>query len=45
VVLKILQAATHFETQLDLSTPFRNFPVIRLHKKCSCVCTIEDRND
>jgi len=45
VVLKILQAATHFETQLGRSTPFRNFPVIGLHIRCSCVCTIEDHND
>jgi len=37
VVFNIFQVATHFETQFDLSTSFRNFPV--RHMKCSCVCT------
>jgi len=35
VVFNIFQVATHFETQFDLSTSFRNFPVrhMKLHKK------------
>jgi len=43
VVFNIFQAATHFETQFNLSTPFQKFPVGPT--KCSCVCTIENHND
>ena len=43
VVSNIFQAATNFETQFKLSTPFRNFPV--RHMKCSCVFTIENHSD
>jgi len=43
VVFNIFQVATHFETQFDLSTSFRNFPVRRM--KCSCVCAIKNHND
>jgi len=43
VVFNIFQAATHFETQFDLSTPFQKVPV--RHMKYNCVCTIENHND
>ena len=43
VVLNLFHAATHFATQFNLTTPFRKFAV--RHMKCSCVCTIENRND
>jgi len=43
VVFNIFQAARHFETQFNLSTPFQKFLVG--HMKCNCVCTIESHND
>jgi len=43
MVFNLFHAATHFATQLNLTTPVQKCPDRDV--KCSCVCTVENHKD